>query len=145
MGSRRSGFTLIEVLTSLIVMTVIAGAAMMSVTSAKQTAKREAERVQNYIYRQMQRADRMHRNFTIEVFTDHLNVNWKDYDNIDSSFKPSDGCTFENHNTQDKTYNFAKKRFSGGTIRVHGADGVTYYVILAVANEGRVRISDTAP
>ncbi|MBQ3765036.1 MAG: type II secretion system protein, partial [Synergistaceae bacterium] len=85
--NRKRGFTLIEIVTAMLVMAVIAGAAMMSITSAKQTAKREAERVQAYIYRQMQRADRMHKDFTIQVFSDHLQVN------IDSEpFKPSEGC-----------------------------------------------------
>ena len=68
MGSRRRGFTLVEIMTAMLVMAVITGVAMMSITSAKQTAKREAERMQAYIYLQMQKADRIHKNFTLEVY-----------------------------------------------------------------------------
>ncbi|MBQ6919715.1 MAG: type II secretion system protein [Synergistaceae bacterium] len=140
--NRKRGFTLIEIVTAMLVMAVIAGAAMMSITSAKQTAKREAERVQAYIYRQMQRADRMHKDFTIQVFSDHLQVN------IDSEpFKPSEGCAFANYTTQDKSYSHTKKGFTGGSIKVKGADNNTWYVVLANpnTNEGRVRISDKEP
>ncbi|MBQ9904611.1 MAG: prepilin-type N-terminal cleavage/methylation domain-containing protein, partial [Synergistaceae bacterium] len=38
MGNRRNGFTLVELLTAIVVMTIISGAAMMSLTAADQTA-----------------------------------------------------------------------------------------------------------
>ena len=143
MGNRRNGFTLVELLTAIVVMTIISGAAMMSLTAADQTAKREAERVQAYIYDLMRKADRAHVNFEIVVASDKLTVTWQN-GTVDTLI-PTEGCYFVNHTKQDKNYNYTSKGFSGGSIRVIGADGDTWYVILAVANEGRVRISDKAP
>ena len=151
MGSRRRGFTLIEIMTAMLVMAVITGVATMSITSAKQTAKREAERMQAYIYRQMQKADRIHKNFTLQVDGEYLTVNWGDSANTDTSFKASDGCRFIDENDGDKVYDIDRKGFSGGTIRIEAAgkgnEIEKYYVILAVAklNEGRVRIDTKKP
>ena len=142
--NRKRGFTLIEIVTAMLVMAVIAGAGMMSITSAKQTAKREAERVQAYIYRKMQKADRMHKDFTLELSGTYIYTNWNDEANKEKDYQASAGCTYE-HNFEGHSchYTFNNRRFEWpGTITVNGADGNTYYVYIAGSTEGRVRISD---
>ena len=139
--NRERGFTLIEIVTAMLVMAVIAGAAMMSITSAKQTAKREKQRMMAYIYRLMQKADRTHKNFYIQVASDHLTVNWNG--DVDDSFKASDGCSFSYGNAERTTYTYTSnlKGFNGGTINITGADNKTEELTLAVAgaSEGRIK------
>ena len=137
--NRKRGFTLIEIVTAMLVMAVITGAAMMSITSAKQTAKREKQRMMAYIYRLMQKADRTHKNFNIQVVSDHLIVNWNG--DVDDSFKASGGCTFKDKNDKINTYYSNLKGFDGGTITITGADNETEELKLAVAgaSEGRIK------
>ncbi|MBR0184782.1 MAG: type II secretion system protein, partial [Synergistaceae bacterium] len=146
MGNRRNGFTLVELLTAIVVMTIISGAAMMSLTAADQTAKREAERVQAYIYDLMRKADRAHVNFTMKLYGNgnNLIVTWNNGNTTvveDASFFLTDGCYFEKN--LEQKYSFMNKGFSGGTILIIGADGKKWKVILAVSNqEGRIRIEE---
>ncbi|MBQ9904004.1 MAG: type II secretion system protein [Synergistaceae bacterium] len=142
MGNRRNGFTLVELLTAIVVMTIISGAAMMSLTAADQTAKREAERVQAYIYDLMRKADRAHVDFEINATESYIWVRWNyDTNNEDFSFIPTEGCYYSDNFNGNKTYNHQKKLFpSGGSISVYGADGGQYDVVLATATEGRISI-----
>lgn len=140
MGSRRNGFTLIEILTALVVMLVIARVTMMSITSVKQTALREAERVQAYIYRQMQIADKVHKSFTMEVLADRISIKFKGQSEEDRTFTASDGCSYSDKFNGTPTYQPQKKQFAqGGTIFVNGADQETWKVIIA-STEGRIKL-----
>ena len=148
----RKAVTLTELLIGIAILGILAGTMSLSNNAFnRQTAKREAERMQAYIYRQMQKADRIHKNFTLQVDGEYLTVNWGDSANTDTSFKASDGCRFVDENDGDKVYDIDRKGFSGGTIRIEAAgkgnEIEKYYVILAVAklNEGRVRIDTKKP
>ena len=137
------GFTMVEVLTACVVITVMLSVAVMSPKGVRQTAKREAEKLQAHIYRTMQKADRIHKNFYLEYYTTFVRVNWHDIHMTDDSYKVSDGCRYDFPDDDGTNYNASKRRFTkGGTITVYGADGETWYVIMAGINEGRVRISD---
>ena len=156
--TKHRAFTVIELFIGIAVMAMISSVALMSVNVAKQTAKREAERVQAYIYRVIQSADRRGQGFTLDtIFQDSedgrrqffIEIKWQGERDYDRSFKASNGCTYSDNfkgNELDELEYSTKKRqfFTGGTITVHGADGKYYYVIIA-STEGRIRISDTPP
>lgn len=144
---KHRAFTIIEIMMGILIMTIVYAVSLISIDSAKQTAKREAERVAAYLYRQIEKAERIHKNFYIEVYTDFIRVNWYDINTIDDSFKAHTGCKYSaKFKNEEGRYNASKKLFNdGGTIKVTGADGKIYYVILAGINEGRIRISDTQP
>lgn len=143
----REAFTLTEALTACLIMTIMLSVAAMSPKAVKQTAKREAEKLQAYLYRTMQKADRIHKNFYLEIYSDFVRINWHDMHTIDDSFKSSDGCRYSNNfSYSEAKYNAHKKLFSqGGTITVYDADGEKWYVILAGITEGRVRTSSIPP
>ena len=143
MTGRRSAFTLIELIVGVLVMVAAISTGLISLRGVRQTAKREAERVAAYIHRIMGKAERINKNFFIEVYTDFIRLNWHDIHTVDNSFKASDGCTYSHNFPENKArYNANARVFSsGGTITVKGADGETWYVIIAIINEGRVRIS----
>ena len=87
------GFTLIEVLMSVTIMSVMAGVMMLSHHSADQTPKREAEKVAAYITRLAQKSDRIKIGFGIEIQDEKLlNVSWnKNSDYTEPPFEVSAG------------------------------------------------------
>ena len=148
---KSKGFSLVEILMVILVMGVMAAIITISPNVAKQSAKSEAERIAAYIYRKMQTADRIHKGFKLDLRTKNNDIrtiwNNEDATNVLSDFQLSAGCYYS-HNYDDRecAYNVTNKLFPrGGTITVNGADGETYYVILASGNEGRIRVSDTPP
>lgn len=157
--TKRGAFTVIELFIGIAVMGMISSVALMSVNMAKQTAKREAERVAAYIYRVIQSADRRGQDFTLDMdFQDkkgggreyYITITWrKNEKNPDSSFKASAGYKYSDNfkgNEYDELVYIAKNRQfkTGGRIKIQDADGNTCYVIIG-STEGRIRISDTSP
>lgn len=138
---KRKGFTLVELIISLLVMSITYAAMSMSSAAAKQTAEHEAERLAAYIYRLMDKADMLHNNFYIVTDPGYILVNW-DSGPDDLSFKATQGCRYEMEGKL--TYNSRKRRFNnGGTITVKDSQDGVYYVIIAGITEGRIRISPT--
>ena len=79
MGSKkRKGFTLIEILMSVSIMSIMAGVMTLSYHAADQTPKREAEKVAAYITRLAQKSDRIKTGFEMEISGDALCVSWGD-------------------------------------------------------------------
>ncbi|MBQ3347689.1 MAG: type II secretion system protein [Synergistaceae bacterium] len=143
---KRRAFTLTELIVGVVVMIVTLGVATMSLRSMDQTAKRETERLVAYIYRQMDKAERIHAIFTLLIDKTAVQIKWNSYTDWEIEHRASDGCTYEdNYGTKSITYKPTNKMFVPGHITVSGPNGDTYYVILAGINEGRVRISDTPP
>ena len=137
-------FTVAELMIGILVMAISSAAMLLSAQSAKQTAQHEAERLAAYIYRTMNKADRMHNNFNMLTAPGYIHIDWDSGPN-DLSFKASGGCMYENNFWGGKiTYNSNSKRFiSGGTITVTDSQGEKYYVIIAGITEGRIRTSPT--
>lgn len=142
---KRKGFTLVELIISLLVMSITYAAMSMSSAAAKQTAEHEAERLAAYIYRLMDKADMLHNNFYIVTAPGYILVNWGDADSVDTSFKATAGCRYESNFWGGKLkYNSRKRRFNnGGKITIKDSQGGVYYVIIAGITEGRIRISPT--
>lgn len=165
----RRAFTIVELMISVAVMLITYAAMAVSAQSAKQSAEHEAERLAAYIFRTIQRADRMHRNFTMDICSDtdstgkyyYVEVQWDSVKNVEiggnteRSFRASRGCTYFDKfpgKNGDIKYNADTKRFyrpngasmSGGTITVTDSQGEVYYVIIAL-NEGRIRLSAKEP
>lgn len=141
---KRTGFTLVELIISLLVMSITYAAMSMSSAVAKQTAEHEAERLAAYIYRLMDKADMLHNNFYIVTAPGYILVNW-DSGPEDTSFKATAGCRYESDFWGGELkYNSRKRRFNnGGKITVKDSQGGVYYVIIAGITEGRIRISPT--
>ena len=147
----RAGLTLVEIMAFIFVLGIISSAMIISPEMARQSAENEAQRVRAYIYRQIDRADRMHCNFGLDtgiMNNEHvIAIDWPGMANDDSSFKASYGCRYSDNfsGTNGGTYNAMHKQFNeGGTITITDSEGRSYYVIIA-ATEGRIRISDTHP
>ena len=93
MGSKkRKGFTLIEILMSVSIMSIMAGVMTLSYHAADQTPKREAEKVAAYITRLAQKSDRIKTGFEMEISGDALCVSWGSYN--EPSFEISAGLTY---------------------------------------------------
>ena len=143
---KRRAFTLTELIVGVVVMIVTLGVATMSLRSTDQTAKREAERLEAYIYRQMDKSERIHTNFTLLMDKTVVYIKWDGYTSWKIEHKASDGCTYNhNYGTKNITYKATAKMFIPGHIIVNGPKDDTHYVILAGINEGRVRLSDKKP
>ena len=139
MENRRRGFTLAELIVGVVVMVVTLGVATMSLRSTDQTAKREEERLAAYIYRQMDKAVRIHKSFTMTVGIDSVTINWGEQSSEDTSFKASDGCRYNLQGS--RVYNASKQSFpQGATINVYDANGGQCDIILATQTEGRIWI-----
>ena len=146
---RRHAFTLIELLTGMIVLIIIAGVSTLSFNIGRQTPQREAEKIASKIHRLTQQADRTHKDFKIK-FTD---IN-RDYDvfeihetdkenHLRETFKASSGIKLQT-NVNNVEYHQASNSFNKNfTITVSNEDkSKKHYVIFY---EGRVRISDEPP
>ena len=157
----QKAFTLTELAIGILIAAIAGAAISLSSLSAKQTAKHEAERVAAYIYRTIQKADRINKNFTMDTDFEtnsagkneyYVTINWGG-GVLDKSFRASPGCRYTDNfpgEHSEITYNAQGKSFrrpessamSGGTITVTDSQGEVYYVIIAL-NEGRIRISET--
>ena len=140
---RCRAFTIVELTIAVLVMLVMISVATLSPTAVRQSAKSEAEKLQAYIYRTMQKADRIHKNFYLEFLSGFVRVNWHDISTVDDSFKISDTCQYSQNFTDGKAqYNANKNCFiTPGTITIKDSSGHTYLVIIAGITEGRIRIS----
>lgn len=155
----QKAFTLTELAIGILIAAIAGAAISLSSLSAKQTAKHEAERVAAYIYRTIQKADRIHKGFNIYTGQDFgtseyfIAIRWPNADNkSDKSFQASPGCKFvDNFDTivgsrNENTYLPEEKRFKwGGHITVTDSAGENYYVIFAAVEEGRIRIDENPP
>ncbi len=146
---KRKGFTIVEMAIVILILGIMASVMTFSPEIAKQTAKREAERLQMFLSSMEDTADRRHMNFDIEVGpiveTGQVvvTINWGSEKYPKPKLEPSVGCSYENKLANKKgTYNARNKRFNaGGTITVIGADGECDVII--ATTEGRIRISET--
>lgn len=147
MGNKLSGihrgFSLVELAVAIVIMGIMASVMVISPGVSKQSAKHEAERLQEYIYRQIQKSDRIHKNFELEVGTTYVYINWGNNDTKDKSYAATSGCRYESgFGIGEGKYNPNLKRFpSGGHVEIVDTDGEKYYVIIEAVGGGRIRIS----
>ena len=117
-----------------------------------QSAKREADKLANWLVSRMTIADSQNKAFKLKInSTGNVFLHWGESELNEADkeyFSMSKGCTFQLSAPNDKleyrpeTNNFTQ----GGHITVTGKEGPTapYYVIIAVIGS-RVRVSDTKP
>ncbi len=152
-GEKRKGFTIVEMAIVILILGIMASVMTFSPEIAKQTAKREAERLQMYISSMEDAADRRHMNFEIEigpiVETGQTSVliHWANNEYQEPKFRPTAGCSYRFTGTTTSIKYIAKDKRPNpfGTIEVTDADGENHYVIVAGMNEGRIRLSETRP
>ena len=154
-------FTMAELIVSLLIMAITYSAMTLSMSTTTQTAEHEAERLAAYIYRTIDKADRIHTGFKIDMdFEDKADGSREYYvtivwvldgreDKTDKSFRAWKNCkysdSFQGTPLGELEYNVKNRKFqTGGTITVTDSEGKMHYVIIA-ADEGRIRLSDTPP
>lgn len=135
-------FTVAEIMIGLLVMAISSAAMLLSASSAKQTAQHEAERLAAYIYRTMNKADRIHQGFDMMTAPGYIHIDWESGPE-DISFKASKGCRYYSRTSSGELrYSVTDRQFaSGGTITVTDSQGGVYYIKIA-STEGRIRLSE---
>ena len=165
MMKTRRAFSIVELSVGIVVMMITYAAMTLSASTATQTAKHEAERLAAYIFRTIQKADRLHTGFNMDMSFRikangtkeyYVTIRWPNVGvnkNEDKDFKASPGCTYSDNfigTNGEITYNAMNKKFTnggadaGGTITVTDSQGDKYYVIIAVT-EGRIRLDENPP
>lgn len=148
---KRKGFTIVEMAIVILILGIMASVMTFSPEIAKQTPKREAERLQMYINRMKDAADRRHMNFDIEVGPvlekgkSGVNIRWANGKYEEPKFEATAGFSYSSNfsNNGTGTYNAKNKQFnSGATITVKNADGEVFYFTIA-STEGRTKVSDS--
>lgn len=141
---RHKGFSLVEIAVVLLLFGVAAAYMVISPNVAKQTAKHEAERLQEYIFSKIAKADKINATFTLSFTGNSVSTKWlgnNDYQ--DSDYRATAGCKYEDNFNGNCEYMPGSRNFLvGGHIQIWDSDGEEYYVIIA-ATEGRIRISPT--
>ena len=123
------GFTLIEVLMSVTIMSAMAGVMILSHHSADQTPKREAEKVAAYITRLTQKSDRIKVGFNASIDGGNiLNVSWnKGTNNTEPPFEISAGLNVKWDDNHSNNFTYDYKNFpNGAKISALGAKLSTY-------------------
>ena len=67
MGSKRNGLSMVELLTAVVLMGIIAGVSSISIKTSRQLPKREAEKIATYFAKLTQKADCIKMNFTASI------------------------------------------------------------------------------
>ena len=87
----RNGFTLTEMLISIALIMIMASVATISMSSARQTPKREAEKIAAYIARLTEKSDRMKLSFDVAITTTDsakaFNVSWGKHGSYTETFE----------------------------------------------------------
>ena len=155
MSKKRHAFSLVEALTGLIVIALIVGAMSMKSGSARQSIRREAERIAAYFNRLMQYADRHRNSFKITFSGGKFSITWAfkrrdlirtppfklnpKYRLIPQASRTEIRYSLKNNNFLDAT-TVTLEDIAKDNIQ----DKDRYYIIIAVIG-GRVRTSDEKP
>ena len=144
MGNSRKGFTLVELVVGVTVMIVVTLVATISLDSAKQKPKNEAEKIAAYLSGLAQKADRIRMKLVIELADSKIKATWlndkgesKDYE---PDFVLNNDCSYythfnpDNHNKTDVkeltysriTYPRGAKIFATASLSGKYDSGTTY-------------------
>ena len=97
---RRRAFTLTELVVAMMILTIMGAAMTLSTGSSKQTARMEAERIAVVISRLIEKADRMHGAFWVNVKDDRLEIRTgAEYSSAarEGDFKATAGCSYSRY------------------------------------------------
>lgn len=147
MQKKLNGFSMIELLTAVLVTAILSMAFVFIPSMTRQSAKSEAEKIAAKIKNLMQQADRRHIGFTIEFYENinEVRIKWSDDHHqvlpVNSAFRIK-----SNNNGANLVYSIKNSSFlpPGRTITVKRDDGKEYYVIIYVPG-GRIRTSAQKP
>ena len=159
---KRNAFTLTEVVIALLVLGILAASLTLNSDSARQTAKREAERIVTQLYRLMETANRTHISFRVlfdgSEQTKEVPVEWQtpatsqfDHTGYYRELKITDGCSVQNLNKMSSlsrhnlVYSIDDNVFlpPSMTLKVKGQDKSVHYIVIYVPGT-RIRLSDTS-
>ncbi len=109
------GFTLVEVLMCVTLMSITAGVMTLSFHAADQTPKREAEKIAAYFTRLVQKSGRIKVCFEAEIIDNALNVFWnKDRNYIENPFEIGAGLKYELCNCTDNVLTYDYNNYPKG-------------------------------
>ena len=158
---RRKAFTLTEIVIAILVLGIMAAAMTLSPGSAKQSAKREADRIVAQLYRLIEYANRTHVSFKV-LFdgteqTESVPVEWQTpttskfyHIGYDRELKLTNGFSIKNLNNMSSAsqhnlvYGIGDNSFlpPSMTLQVKAPDESVHYIIIYVPGT-RIRTSDT--
>lgn len=146
---KRNAFTLVELMMGVMILAITSTVIIVNINAVKgQSAKREADRLAQWLITRMSIADSRMEGFTLSIPSDVPAAEWASSTPLSpnkDNFEASKGCTFQIN--RNLTYSVEKNNFTqGGTITVIGKEGSSapYYVVIAAIG-GRVRVSDIKP
>ena len=155
---KRRGFTLIEIVVSLMITAIMSGVIALSATNInKQTAVKEADKLLHWLSGKIVRADTSGADFKLEFDSGEALITWNPSkpDTASATNKliyqerltPSTGCAFRWEYAPSGNYTIYESRTNkftqGGTIEVTG-EGPSHFLVIAVIGS-RMRLSDTPP
>ena len=74
----KRGFSLTELLVSIAIIMILSSMITLNINSHKQTAKKEAEKLEAFIHDLMRKADRMHKGFSLVFNANGIKSYWED-------------------------------------------------------------------
>lgn len=145
--STKRGFSLIEVFTAVLIILIFASFITLKMDSNRQTAKKEAEKLADYIHELMREADRSHVSFSIVYKEGLIQISKSDKDgkNTFTDLPVASGFTVSfNNSSEPIQYNISNNAFdTPRTFTVTSEkDNTPYYIVI---RNGRIRTSATPP
>ena len=145
---KRRAFTLTELLISMLVMAILAGAAILNIDAmGRQSAQREAEKVAAFINTNLRRADMTQDNLWITIASSYIDIKQGFFTSKalhdsaasvpNSPVKASNGCTFQSDNKRllypsNKEQSLGTIKFqpipAGTAVNVSTSSGGKYYI-----------------
>ncbi len=132
----KRGFTLIEVLMSVSIMSIMTGVMILNYHAADQTPKREAEKVAAYIVRLTNKSDRIKIGFEMIISGDSLCVSWGNNSIKEPSFDISAGLTY-NHSFDEGKLKYNYETYPRGakiSVSDNKEENKSYIEIKSAAN-----------
>ena len=152
--NNKKGYTLIELLVTVLITAILAGAVTLNSNIGQPTAKGVAEKIAASIHRVMTKAERIHDDFTIELRGDDIWITWKSkgmfYQKDVYIINIPNGFSIERNNfTKSITYSSEDNTFDventfGTTFTVFRDNDKSHHYIVFY-REGRMRTSPTPP
>ncbi|MBQ7154032.1 MAG: type II secretion system protein [Synergistaceae bacterium] len=149
---RRHALTLMELIIGMMILAITATVAIVNINAIKsQTAKREAEKLAQWLTTRMTIADSRNEAFTLSTSASTAVIEWassKSTSVKQDKLEASTGCTFTL--ASPLKYSVENNNFTqGGHIKVKAHNNATdtdeYYFVIIATIGGRVRTADKAP
>ena len=138
---KRRGFTLIEIVISLMIMATMSGIFMLNVSMVdKQTADKEAQKVVAYINHNLRKADLRVTRAKFDIKTNAIDVDLSG--DVQPTFEASKGCTYTtaqlcyNYKAGFGLYSAIKSESMASTSKMEDESDSDYHIITITDSRG---------